>query len=102
AKDKTATPTDASVTKTIRAISQTVRRRITSAAFRSPAYRVRLRPMDAVFDLPPLRGAARVAGFTWTDEELEALRPVIQASLRLLATPDTLPPDAADPTPQPR
>src|SRR5881409_4442311 len=59
AKDKTATLTDASVTKTIRTISQTVRRRITSAAFRSPAYRVRLRAMDEVFEIEALRQAER-------------------------------------------
>src|SRR5438046_449950 len=100
AKNKIAAPTDASVTKTIRAISQMVRRRITSAAFRSPAYRVRLRRMDDVFDLETLRHAAHVAGFTWTDEELQALRPVVQASLRLLATLDALPLDGVEPTTQ--
>jgi aspartyl-tRNA(Asn)/glutamyl-tRNA(Gln) amidotransferase subunit A len=42
--------------------------------------------MDDVFDLDTLRAAARLAGFAWSDAELEALRPAIQASLRLLAT----------------
>ena len=56
--------------------------------------------MDDVFDLETLRSAARVAGFAWSDEELEALRPAIQASLRLLATLETLPLDAVEPTTQ--
>jgi hypothetical protein len=56
--------------------------------------------VDDVFDLATLRGAARVAGFTWTDEELDAIRPAVQASLRLLATLDALPLDAVEPTTQ--
>jgi hypothetical protein len=56
--------------------------------------------MDDVFDVEALRHAARVAGFTWTAGELEALRPVIQASLRLLATLDALPLDGVEPTTQ--
>ena len=100
AKAKIATPRDASVTKTMSAISQTVRRRITNAAFRSPAYRVRLRAMDEVFDVETLRRAARVAGFAWTDAELQPLRRAVEASLRLLATLDALPLDAIEPTTQ--
>jgi hypothetical protein len=56
--------------------------------------------MDEVFDLDTLRRAARVAGFDWTDGELEAIRPAVQASLRLLATLDALPLDAVEPTTQ--
>jgi Asp-tRNA(Asn)/Glu-tRNA(Gln) amidotransferase C subunit len=56
--------------------------------------------MDDVFDLETLRHAAHVAGFTWSDEELQALRPVVQASLRLLATLDALPLDGVEPTTQ--
>jgi hypothetical protein len=56
--------------------------------------------MDDVFDLETLRRAARVAGFDWSDAELEAIAPAVQASLRLLATLDGLPLDAVDPTTQ--
>jgi hypothetical protein len=56
--------------------------------------------MDDAVDLAALRHAARVAGFAWTDEELEAIRPAVLASLRLLATLDTLPLDAVEPTTQ--
>jgi len=58
--------------------------------------------MDDVFefDLDTLRRAARVAGFSWPDEELEAIRSAVQASLRLLATLDTLPLDCVEPTTQ--
>jgi hypothetical protein len=56
--------------------------------------------MADVFDLETLRRAARVAGFDWTDQELEAIRPGAQAALRLLATLDTLPLDAVEPTTQ--
>jgi len=58
--------------------------------------------MDDVFefDLDSLRRAARVAGFSWPDEELETIRSAVQASLRLLATLDTLPLEAVEPTTQ--
>ncbi len=56
--------------------------------------------MDEVFEVETLRCAARLAGFTWTEEELETLRPAIEASRRLLATLDTLPLDAVEPTTQ--
>ena len=56
--------------------------------------------MAEVFDLETLRGAARVAGFAWTDEELEALRPAVEASMRLLATLDALTLEAVEPTTQ--
>ena len=56
--------------------------------------------MDDVFDLETLRHAARVAGFSWPDEELEAIHPAVQASLWLLATLETLPLDGVDPTTQ--
>jgi hypothetical protein len=56
--------------------------------------------MDDVFDLDTIRGAARLAGFAWSDAELEALRPAIQASLRLLATLETVPLGAVEPTTQ--
>ena len=56
--------------------------------------------MAEVFDLETLRRVARVAGFDWTDQQLEAIRPAVEASLRLLATLDTLPLDAVEPTTQ--
>jgi Asp-tRNA(Asn)/Glu-tRNA(Gln) amidotransferase C subunit len=56
--------------------------------------------MDEVFNVETLRHAARVAGFAWTDAELEPLRRAIEASLRLLATLDALPLDAIEPTTQ--
>ena len=56
--------------------------------------------MNEVFDVETLRGAARVAGFAWTVEELEALRPAVEAALRLLAALDDLPLGAVEPTTQ--
>jgi hypothetical protein len=56
--------------------------------------------MDDVFDLDTLRAAARLAGFAWSDAELEALRLAIQTSLRLLATLETVPLGAVEPTTQ--
>jgi hypothetical protein len=56
--------------------------------------------MNEVFDVETLRRAARVAGFAWTVEELETLRPALEAALRLLATLDDLPLGAVEPTTQ--
>ena len=56
--------------------------------------------MDDVFDLDTLRAAARLAGFAWSDTELEILRHAIQASLRLLATLEAVPLGAVEPTTQ--
>jgi hypothetical protein len=56
--------------------------------------------MNEVFDVETLRRAARVAGFAWDAEELQALRPAIEAALSLLATLDALPLDAVEPTTQ--
>jgi len=56
--------------------------------------------MSDVFDAETLTRAARMAGFVWTVEELEALRPAIEAGRRLLATLDALPLDAIEPTTQ--
>ena len=44
-------------------------------------------------DLDTLRQGARLAGFTWTDAELEQLRPYVDAALRLLRTLETIPVD---------
>jgi hypothetical protein len=56
--------------------------------------------MGDVFDVETLRHAVRVAGFEWTDAELQPLRRAAEASLRLLATLDALPLDAIEPTTQ--
>lgn len=47
--------------------------------------------MSQPIDLDTLRGCARLAGFDWSDAELEAIRPMVEASLRLLAGLETLP-----------
>ena len=56
--------------------------------------------MTQPLDLAALRGAARLAGFDWTDGELEAIRPLVEASLRLLAGLEELPLDDVEPTTQ--
>ena len=56
--------------------------------------------MNEPIDLDTLKRTARLAGFEWTDEELERIRPMVQASLRLLASLETLPLDAVEPTTQ--
>jgi hypothetical protein len=56
--------------------------------------------MDDNYDLATLRHAARVAGFTWTDAELDEIRPMVQAALRALATLDAVPAGNAEPTTQ--
>ena len=47
-----------------------------------------------------MRAIARVQGFEWTDAELEAIRPVVEVSRRLLARLDSLPLDTRDPSTQ--
>ena len=47
-----------------------------------------------------MRAVARLQGFDWTDAELEALRPVVEASRWLLARLETLSLDAVDPSTQ--
>ena len=56
--------------------------------------------MSEVFDAETLSRAARLAGFVWTAEELETLRPALETALRLLATLDALPLDTIEPTTQ--
>jgi Asp-tRNA(Asn)/Glu-tRNA(Gln) amidotransferase C subunit len=56
--------------------------------------------MSRPIDLDSLRASARLAGFEWTDAELEAIRPMVEASLRLLAGLDELPLDDVEPTTQ--
>ena len=54
--------------------------------------------MSQPIDLVALRASARLAGFEWTDAELEAIRPMVEASLRVLAGLDELPLDEVEPT----
>lgn len=51
-------------------------------------------------DLDTLRHGARLAGFAWTDAELEELRPLVEATLRLLRALDAVPLGDAEPTTQ--
>jgi hypothetical protein len=45
-------------------------------------------------DLDTLRRGAQAAGFTWSDAELEAIRPQVEAALRLLRALEAIPVDA--------
>jgi len=56
--------------------------------------------MSEPLDLDALRAAARLAGFAWTDTQLEAIRPMVEASLRLLAGLEELPLADVEPTTQ--
>ena len=56
--------------------------------------------MNEPIDLDTLRRSARLAGFEWTDAELGTIRPMVEASLRLLASLETLPLDDVEPTTQ--
>jgi hypothetical protein len=56
--------------------------------------------MKQPVDLDALRGSARVAGFDWTDAQLEAIRPMVGAALRLLASLEDLPLGDVEPTTQ--
>ena len=56
--------------------------------------------MSQPIDLAALHASARLAGFEWTDAELEAIRPVVEASLRLLAGLEELPLGELEPTTQ--
>ena len=49
-------------------------------------------------DLATLRSGARLAGFGWTDAELEEIRPQVEAALRLLRALETIPIGDAEPT----
>jgi Asp-tRNA(Asn)/Glu-tRNA(Gln) amidotransferase C subunit len=51
-------------------------------------------------DLATLRHGARLAGFTWTDAELEELRPLVEVTLRLLRALDAVPLGDTEPTTQ--
>jgi hypothetical protein len=56
--------------------------------------------MTEPIDLDTLRCAARLAGFEWSDAELEAMRPMVEASLRQLSALETLPLEGVEPATQ--
>ena len=56
--------------------------------------------MSQPIDLETMRRVAGLAGFEWSDAELEAIRPLVDASLRMLAGLETLPLDEVEPTTQ--
>jgi Asp-tRNA(Asn)/Glu-tRNA(Gln) amidotransferase C subunit len=45
-------------------------------------------------DLDSLRRGAHLAGFAWSDAELEEIRPHVEAALRLLRALEAIPVDA--------
>jgi len=47
-----------------------------------------LPPME--IDLDRMRSAVRLAGFDWSDAELEAIRPILERTLALLAQLEAL------------
>lgn len=47
--------------------------------------------MDTIADLPTLRHAARLAGFEWTDAELQAILVSVETTRTLLAALEALP-----------
>lgn len=49
-------------------------------------------------DLDTLRRGARLAGFAWSDAELEDIRPQVDAALRLLRTLETIAVGEVEPT----
>ena len=49
-------------------------------------------------DLDTLRRGATLAGFAWSDAELEAIRPQVEATLRLLRALEAVPVGEAEPT----
>jgi Asp-tRNA(Asn)/Glu-tRNA(Gln) amidotransferase C subunit len=49
-------------------------------------------------DLETLRSGARLAGFAWSDAELEEIRPQVEATLRMLRALDTVAVGDAEPT----
>ena len=53
--------------------------------------------MDTAHDLASLRRAARLAGFDWTDAELEAVLASVESTRTLLAALEALPLDGVEP-----
>jgi hypothetical protein len=56
--------------------------------------------MSEPIDLDTLRRSALLAGFDWSHAELEAIRPMVEASLRLLAGLETLALEEVEPATQ--
>src|SRR5512132_1696516 len=63
-----------------------------------PAAMLRAMDRTPTLDLDTLRCFARVAGFDWSDEELERLRPAIEASRRILGALESAPVADVEPT----
>ena len=55
--------------------------------------------MDAL-TIDTMRAIARLHGFDWSDAELEAMRPAVEANRRLLERLDSRPIDGVDPSTQ--
>jgi Asp-tRNA(Asn)/Glu-tRNA(Gln) amidotransferase C subunit len=53
---------------------------------------------DASIDLETLRRGARLAGFAWSDAELEDIRPQVEAALRTLRALEAVDLGATEPT----
>lgn len=57
-------------------------------------------PTQGPIDLETLRRVSRAAGFAWSDAELEALRPAVEAMLAMLAKLDAVAIGDVEPTTQ--
>jgi hypothetical protein len=55
---------------------------------------------DEALDLETLRRGARLAGFTWSDAELEEIRPQVVAGTRVLQALEAAPVDGVEPATQ--
>jgi Asp-tRNA(Asn)/Glu-tRNA(Gln) amidotransferase C subunit len=53
---------------------------------------------DEAIDLETLRRGARLAGFSWSDAELEEIRPMVIAGLRVLQSLEAAPVGDVEPT----
>jgi hypothetical protein len=53
--------------------------------------------MNASLDRDQLLRSARRAGFPWSDADLEAIRPLVESALRVLAELESLPLDDVEP-----
>jgi Asp-tRNA(Asn)/Glu-tRNA(Gln) amidotransferase C subunit len=53
---------------------------------------------DVPMDLETLRHGARLAGFAWSDAELEEIRPQVEAALRMLRALEAVDVGATEPT----
>jgi Asp-tRNA(Asn)/Glu-tRNA(Gln) amidotransferase C subunit len=53
---------------------------------------------DAPMDIETLRRGAQLAGFAWSDAELEEIRPQVEALLRMLRALEAVDVGAVEPT----